>query len=215
MADLQCYAELIIKKQGLAALRIEAVQTDSLNETLTRTISPTYDLSGYDFFKFWARSSRTGSNFKIEFHDSGGNTISYTPNILQVNSWELKEIDVSDVADVDKNAIDEIKITIIDADVANVIYLDMLRAYDAIDVMAYDSISIAESVSGFDLETEIGPVEESIGISEFDAILLTELNIDVNDSVSIAEAVFLIDIVVELEVNENVSIIEEVVLGVV
>ena len=37
--NLQCFSESTIKEQGSYALKIEAIQTDSLNDTLTRTIA--------------------------------------------------------------------------------------------------------------------------------------------------------------------------------
>ena len=123
-AGLECYSDDIIPEQGTYCLKVIAVITASLNTTLTRTVSPVKDLSGKNSITLWARSDRTGENFKVEYHDSGGNTISYTVNILEVGTWEKKEIDVSEVADADKDAINEIKYTIINADAAAEMYLD-------------------------------------------------------------------------------------------
>ena len=120
---LQCYSS-IIKIQGTYALKVLAAKTDSLNATLTKTVSPVKDLSGKILITLWARSDRTGENFKVEFHDSGGNTISHTVDIDTINTWEEQAIDISAVDDADKDAIDQIKYTIINADAAAEIYLD-------------------------------------------------------------------------------------------
>lgn len=121
---LQCYSESTIKQQGSYSLKCIAEITDSLNDTLTRTVDPVKDLTGKTKITLWAYSNRTGENFKVEFHDSGGNTISYTVNILSTATWEKKEIDISAVADGDKYSINEIKYTILNAGAAATFYLD-------------------------------------------------------------------------------------------
>jgi len=105
-----------IKTQGDYSLKVTAVQSVSINDTLTRVVTPTVDLSDQGEFKFDAQASRTGSNFKVELHDSGGNTIVGTVNITQVNTFQGVVVDISDVANVDKDAIDQIKVTILNAD---------------------------------------------------------------------------------------------------
>jgi len=122
--NLQCYSEDTIKEQGSYSLKVIAVITDSLNDTLTRTIDPVKDLTGKIKITLWARSDRTGENFKVEFHDSGGNTIAHTVDIDTINTWEKQEIDVSVVDNGDKDSIDQIKYTIINADAAVEMYLD-------------------------------------------------------------------------------------------
>jgi len=121
---LQCYSESTIKQQGSYSLKGVAAITDSLNKTLTRTTDPTIDLSGISQIKFDIRASRTGSNIKIGWHDSGGTTTEHTPNILTANTWQTETVDISGVADANKDVIDWIKITIVNADAANTFYLD-------------------------------------------------------------------------------------------
>ena len=125
---LQSYSESTIKWQGSYSLKGIAKQTDSLNDTLTRTVSPTINMTAKDTLYLNVRASRTGSNFKIEFHDAGGNTISHTVNIAAANTWQTETIDISAVADADKDAIDQIKITILNADADNTFYLDDIYA---------------------------------------------------------------------------------------
>lgn len=76
---LQCYSEDTIKQQGDYSLKGIAKITDSLNDTLTRTVDPTIDLSNLGAIHYNIRPSRSGSNIKIGIHDSGGTTTEHTP----------------------------------------------------------------------------------------------------------------------------------------
>jgi hypothetical protein len=113
--------------QGTYSLKIEAAQTDSLNKTLTRTISPAKDLSSKTQIKYDVKASRTGSNFKLGFHDSGGTTTEHTPNIITANTWQTETVDISGVSDANKDAINQFIITILNADAANTIRIDNVR----------------------------------------------------------------------------------------
>lgn len=128
IGGVSVYSESTIKKEGLYSMRISAFQTSSLNTTLARTISPTYNLSGQTDVKIRVRASRTGTNFKLGLHDSGGTTTESNIAISSANTWEEKTIDISAVADADKDAIDSIILTITNADAENTIYLDYLIA---------------------------------------------------------------------------------------
>ncbi|MCK4522139.1 MAG: discoidin domain-containing protein, partial [Nanoarchaeota archaeon] len=125
--NLQCYSESTIKQQGTYSLKGIAQQTGSLSDTLTRTVSPTKDLSGYNTIKVDTRANRTGSNFKISIHDSGGTTTEHTVSIASANTWQTETWDVSGVSSSNKDAIDQIIITITNADADNEIYVDDLR----------------------------------------------------------------------------------------
>ena len=126
--NLQSYSEDTIKTQGSYSLKGIAVATDSLNDTLTKTVDPTIDLSNQDLIKMDIRASRTGSNIKIGFHDSGGTTTEHTANIASANEWQTENIDISGVANVNKDAIDSIIVTITNADAAGTFYLDNIYA---------------------------------------------------------------------------------------
>ena len=121
---LACFSESTIKQQGSYSLKGKAAATDSLNDTLTRTISSPIDLSNQMRIKYWVRASRTGSNIKVSFRDSGGYLIEHTPNIVTANAWEEQTVTISSVANADKDAIDRIIITIVNADADNIFYLD-------------------------------------------------------------------------------------------
>lgn len=122
--NLQSFSEVIIKQQGASSLKVVALETGSLSNTLTRTLSSTVDLSGINSIKLDARALRTGNNFKIGFHDSGGVTTEHTINIIAADTFQTDTIDISAVADGDKDAIDSIIITILNADADNTIYID-------------------------------------------------------------------------------------------
>ena len=122
---LQCYSEDTIKEQGTYSLKAIAAQTDSLNDTLTRTVSPTIDLTGKTSIKYYIYSaSRTGSQIKIGIHDSGGTTTEHTANISSTSAWELQTWDISGVSNANKDVIDSIIVTVLNADAANTFYLD-------------------------------------------------------------------------------------------
>ncbi|GAG95578.1 unnamed protein product, partial [marine sediment metagenome] len=137
-----CYSEDTIKEQGSYSLKGVAVQTDSLNNTLTRTVSPTIDLSDCSEIRFDVRASRTGSQFKIGIHDSGGTTTEHTVDIDSANVWQTETWDISGVTNVNKDVIDQIIITIINADASNVIYIDHLVVKDHLDKLWNDNGTI-------------------------------------------------------------------------
>ncbi|MDP3052754.1 MAG: LamG-like jellyroll fold domain-containing protein [bacterium] len=124
--NLQSYSEATIKTQGSYALKAVAAITTSLNKTLTRTVSPTIDLSNQTQIKFDIRASRPGSNIKIGIHDSGGTTTETTPNIASADTYQTITWDISTVTNANKDAIDQIIVTIINADAANTFYIDNL-----------------------------------------------------------------------------------------
>ncbi len=112
------------KTQGSYSLKAVAVATDSLNKTLIRTISPTINLSDQTLIKFDMRTSRTGSNIKLGFHDSGGTTTEVTPNQASADTFQTNPVDISEVSNANKDAIDSVIITVVNADDANTIYID-------------------------------------------------------------------------------------------
>jgi hypothetical protein len=120
----QCYSEDTIKEQGSYSLKGIAKITASLNDTLTRTVSPTIDLSNLTQIKFDIRASRTGSNIKMGIHDSGGTTTEHTANIASADTWQIETWDISGVSNANKDVIDSIIVTIVNADADNTFYID-------------------------------------------------------------------------------------------
>ena len=82
------------------------------------------NLTGKTKIKFDIRASRTGSNIKIGIHDSGGTTTEIIPNITVVDTYQTVIWDISAVSDANKDAIDSIIVTVINADAANTFYID-------------------------------------------------------------------------------------------
>ena len=117
-----------IKTQGTYSLKGIAQQTTSLNKTLTKTIGSPINLSGYTAVSFDIRASRTGSNIKVGFRDSGGTTTEITPNITQADTFQTVNLDISGVTNANKDAIDQIIVTIVNADAVNTFYIDNLTA---------------------------------------------------------------------------------------
>ncbi len=125
---LQSYSENIIIKQGSYSLKTIAKLTESLADTLTGTLASAADLSGLNSIKFNVYASRTGSNFKIGFKDSGGTITEHTPNILIADEWQEETVDISAVTDANKDDITQIIITILNADVVNTFYIDNVHS---------------------------------------------------------------------------------------
>jgi hypothetical protein len=132
--NLTSYSESTIKTQGSYSLKGVASITDSLNKTLTKTFATNQNLTGVKNLKFDIRASRTGSNIKIGIHDTGGTTTEITPNIITVDTWQTVSWNLSGVSDANKDAIDKIIVTIVNADSENTFYLDYAEIAQAIDV---------------------------------------------------------------------------------
>jgi len=88
----------------------------SLNDTITRTFSPTLDLSDADHFTFWFRVQDENIAFKMKLSDG---TDTLTSPIIQNsyrNQWEQKIIEIGDFLDsgsTDLSAISEIQFIVI------------------------------------------------------------------------------------------------------
>jgi len=152
---LECYPETTIKTQGLYSLKGIALITNSLNDTLTRTIAVPLNWTDVQEITFDIRASRVGSNIKIGFHDTiGGTIVEYTPNILIVNEWQTETVDISAVSNADKGAIDSIIITILNADAQNIFYIDnMFTVAEAAETVGMTELNnnryiVAPGVSG-------------------------------------------------------------------
>ena len=126
-APLRAYSESTIKTQGTYSLKGVAAITDSLNDTLTRTIADNLDLSNSEAIEYDIYALRTGSNIKIGIHDSGGTTTEHTANVASSNTNQTESWDISGVSDANKDDIDSIIVTISNADAANTFYLDDIK----------------------------------------------------------------------------------------
>ncbi|PIZ00723.1 hypothetical protein COY62_01265 [bacterium (Candidatus Howlettbacteria) CG_4_10_14_0_8_um_filter_40_9] len=109
-----------------------------MNKTLTRTIASPLDLSDKASLKFDLRTTRTGSNIKVGIHDSGGTITEVTPNVASADNYQTVNWDLSAVSNADKDAIDQIIVTITNADSANTFYLDNIYAgsYESVTTLA-------------------------------------------------------------------------------
>lgn len=123
---LLAYSEDTDKTQGDYSLEVIAQLTSSLNGTLTRTISPTIDLSDLTKTKFDVKASRIGSNLKVRIRDSGSTWSEFTVAISVADEWVTKEWDISGIAN--KSAIDRIQFKIIEASADNILYIDNMWA---------------------------------------------------------------------------------------
>lgn len=178
-------SESTIKTQGSYSLKGIAT-TDALNKTLTRTIGSPIDLSGVDTIILYSYSLRTGSNIKIGIHDSGGTTTEITPNITDANTWQKVTWDISGVSDADKDAIDSIIITIVNADSANTFYIDafaklpknMTLISNKIEAEAEPTtarfLALVEAVDAYTVNTDIKAYISNDDGSNYDQVTLTD-----------------------------------------
>lgn len=126
--------ESSIKTEGSYSLKSLALITESLNKTLTRTLSANYDLTGVNNLTFDIRASRIGANIKFGLHDSGGTTTEITPTIVVADTWQKVRWDLSGVSDANKDDIDSLIITIVNADAENTFYLDNFNIAQSVDI---------------------------------------------------------------------------------
>lgn len=121
---VHAYSEDTIKTQGSYSLKVGACPTSSLNKSLIRTLSPTKDFRYINTLHLDIRAARAGANVRIGIRDSGGVITEITPNISTADTWQTVDWDISGTLNANKNALDAIIITIVNADTGNVIYLD-------------------------------------------------------------------------------------------
>ena len=167
---LQVYSETTIKQQGSFSIRSLAVRSNSLNDTLTRTISSTIDLSGINSIKLDVYALRTGTNLRVSIHDSGGTTSTKDIVITASNTWETITWDISAIADGDKDAIDSIIFTILNADDDNIFYVDNMFAVTG-------SVTVTAASHGFSTSDQVRIVDVK-GMTEVNDMdfLITKVN---------------------------------------
>lgn len=195
----QCYSEDTIKEQGSYSLKGYAQMTNSLNDTLTRTVSPVIDLSGQTSIKLDIRASRTGSNIKVGIHDSGGTTTEHTINVASADTWQTETWDISGVSDVNKDAIDSIIVTILNADVENTFYIDNMHSlpYRATleNTLSLASIQVKKAIKDISNSLAIAAViTKNIRKTIDNTLSLTSIACK-NISVTIANALALVSVI--------------------
>jgi alpha-tubulin suppressor-like RCC1 family protein len=128
LSNLWCYSEGTIISQGLYSLKAIA-SSNVTGQTLIRTLSGlgnVVDLTGVNTITFDIYSSRTGSNIQVSIV-SGSTTTSITPNVTGANAWQTVSWDISAVADVNKNNVTQIIITMVESSSANTFYVDNFK----------------------------------------------------------------------------------------
>ena len=142
------------------------------------------DLTDVDTIKYDIRASRTGSNIKVGIHDSGGTTTEHTANISSANTWQTQTWDVSGVSNANKDAINSIIITVVNANAANTFYIDnFYGAVDYIKTFNDDTSTLSEPsfVKGVSkLPSEIATLSEpsfikGMGKNPVDTATLSEV----------------------------------------
>jgi hypothetical protein len=111
---LNSFSESTIKTQGSYALKLSAT-TDALNEDVSRTLTggDKKDLTGKNTILMDVRSTDTGSNLEFNIHDSGGTTSTHSIDIVAADTYQAEVVDISDIADADKDDIDLIQFKVL------------------------------------------------------------------------------------------------------
>ena len=122
--DIAVFSESTIKVEGNYSLKCSAAL---LNVACTRTIAVPLDLSNENLIRFVIRSNVTGANIKLSIQDVGNVLTEITPTICVANVWQDIIWDISQVSNVNKDAINKIIITLVNADSPNTFYLDAMR----------------------------------------------------------------------------------------
>ena len=119
------------------------------------------NLTGKTTVYFDIYSSRTGSNLKIGLHDSGGTTTEITPNVTNANQWQTVAWNISGVSDANKDAIDSVIVTVVNADSANTFYIDNM--YGNEDLGLPTVVTNAASSIGYTYATLSGNITNTGG----------------------------------------------------
>ncbi len=159
---LLAYSENSVVNEGSYSLKFGALITSSLNETLTKTISPVKDFKGINTLHFDIRASRTGSNIKIGIRDSGGVTTEITPNVTSADTWQTVNWDISGVLNANKNALDRIIITVANADAGNVVYIDNFYGDYTAPIYSLEDLNIELRDKDGELKNYLTPYVNSI-----------------------------------------------------
>ena len=84
--SLNPYSEGTIKTQGDYSLKIVAEQTNSLNNTVTKTFETPIDLTDQNTVQFDMRASRTGSNVQLKLQKGGTTPDIYNKLLLHLDN---------------------------------------------------------------------------------------------------------------------------------
>ena len=122
------------KSEGSYALKVVALIAASLNKKLTRTLTGSdniVNLTDCLALSFDIYSSLTGSNIKIGIQDSGGTITEITPSIASAGVWQTVTWDISAISNANKNEINKIIVTMINADAENTFYIDNFKVVES------------------------------------------------------------------------------------
>lgn len=127
--NLVAYSEPTIKSQGSYSLKAIAAADSSSNDTMTRILSPTTNLTSVTNINIDLYSSRTNNNISFILTNTNGITMTNTPVLAAgtENSWQSFQWNIADIADTNKQGITNIIIKVIHAGSANTFYVDNLK----------------------------------------------------------------------------------------
>lgn len=183
-SKIQSYTEASIKKQGTRSLKILATILGDGAQYVERTIGSPIDLSDKNVIKLYiyCYSGYENDDFTLSIYDT---TTGATPIVTKVLSIEEREgatwkqilIDISDIANADKDTVDKIRITFTVAGGSGHIYIDDLKAVSE-ETLTLSSIPvnlplpitpipnqiISDAISGVRQTAELGDTRQSFNL---------------------------------------------------
>jgi len=158
---LQCYSESSIKNQGNYSLKVVAKQTDSLNDTLTKS-GLSLNLTDKDTLKLDVRASRTGTNLQARLYDSVGGWITKDINITSADIFQTTTWDISGISNANKSNITKIEFKILNADSETTYYIDNFRIPEALQCYSEDTIKVQGDYSLKVLAAQTGSLNKTL-----------------------------------------------------
>lgn len=133
--------EPTIKKEGTNSLKIVCATTLSQNDTIIATVT-TKDLSDHQIIDFWIRCSTAGTGIlKCGIGEAAITEYEHAITIQEADVWQHEYWDISQILNVNKNAITKFGFTILDA-VAHTIYVDDINSHKGVRIGMGDQFTI-------------------------------------------------------------------------
>jgi len=175
-----------IKTEGSNAIKGIAMK-DSTGFTLTRSIVEPINLSTADTLKFDIRSTRTGQNLKVTVKDKTSNyAIDVTPTIAVANQYQTVRTNIANIAPTNRDSINKIIITVIDAAAADTFYVDNMFTNEK-------DTTITETMHGGGIELRLRGYKVFVADSSKNIEVVNKLKgpvINVTDSLTVQAATY-------------------------
>ncbi len=128
---LQYYSSLEVKN-GRRSCHLIGKKDSSVNKGIwidfQNSVLGNKNLSGYKYIAVWIKSSRTGSFMRFGYGEKGHEEYTYAIPVTVKNLWQRIRIDISGVADRNRDDVRYMSFKITNDDLETDVYLDTLTA---------------------------------------------------------------------------------------